>query len=74
MCENSTFDELTEEDVEILEDVKNLDIVRAERNKEFTKLSEKEQVEFLIDMYSENEKIIKSLNLKTINEDGEINE
>lgn len=63
---------LDEEDMEVLKDIEQTDKIRTEHNEKFAKLSKDEQVDYLVEMYSENESIIKKLGLKTINEEGEI--
>ena len=73
MFENTEFEEISEEDIEILGDMERFDKVRTAINDEFSEFSEKEQIDYLMSVYEANSQIIKSLNLKTINENGEIN-
>lgn len=72
MDEVIDFKKLDEEDIEVLKDIEQADKIRTEHNEQFLKFSKDEQVDYLVEMYAENENIIKKLGLKTINEEGDI--
>lgn len=63
---------LDEEDIEVLKDIEQADKIRTKHNEQFSKLSKDEQVDYLVEIYAENDNIIKKLGLKTINEEGDI--